>query len=142
MKKFIMLLIPLLLAAILLGCAGQNAYKIKFDPEASIRMTVRDRALICAGISDELLKQPVSVEVTEEVRTALDDLFGGRKVTLSDSPYAGAYMVKISSVDLTLQISDSSQVIVTKDGLWGSFDLSEKETEALYEILRNADISN
>ena len=141
MKNLSLIMIPLLLMAMLLGCAGQNPYKINFGSDATIRMTVRDRALICAGISDELLKQPVSVDVTEEIRASLADLFGGKKVALSEAPYAVAYMVKLSSGDLTIQISDNSQVTVSKGGLWGSFDLSEEETEVLYEILRNADIS-
>ena len=46
-------------------------------------------------------------------------------------------MIKISTPEMTLWISDGSQVVVSKDGLYGSFDLSEKETETVYELIRS-----
>ena len=137
MKRKIRFLILLLLMVLLAGCGNADTEKIKFDRGESLRITIGNRALICAGISDELLKQPVSLEVNDHIRDAVDEVFGGKKVALSDAPYAGEHMIKISTPEMTLWISDGSQVVVSKDGLYGNFALSEKETETLYELLRS-----
>lgn len=131
------MLLLLLMVLLLPGCGNANTEKIKFDRAETLRMTIGNRALICAGISDELLKQPVSLEVNDHVWNVVDEVFGGKKVALSDAPYAGEHMIKISTPEMTLWISDGSQVVVSKDGLYGSFDLSEKETETVYELIRS-----
>ena len=135
-RKIRFLLLLLLMVLLLPGCGNANTEKIKFDRDETLRMTIGNRALICAGISDELLKQPVSLEVNDHIRDVVDEVFGGKKLPLSDAPYAGAYMIKISTPEMTLWISDGSQVVVSKDGLYGSFALSEKETETLYDLIR------
>lgn len=136
MKRKIRFLILLLLMVLLAGCGNADTEKIKFDRGESLRITIGNRALICAGISDELLKQPVLLEVNDHVWNVVDEVFGGKKVALSDAPYAGEHMIKIAAPSITLWITDGSKVTVSKDGLYGSFDLPEKETEALYELIR------
>lgn len=135
-RKNRFLLLLLLMVLLLPGCGHANTEKIRFDRDETLRMTIGNRALICAGISDELLKQPVSLEVNDHVWNVVDEVFGGKKVALSDAPYAGEHMIKISTPEMTLWISDGSQVVVSKDGLYGSFAMSEKETETLYDLIR------
>ena len=136
-RKNRFLLLLLLMVLLLHGCGSVNTEKIRFDRDETLCITLENRALICAGISDELLKQPVSLEVNDHVWNVVDEVFGGKKVALSDAPYAGEHMIKISNPEMTLWISDGSQVVVSKDGLYGSFDLSEKETETVYELIRS-----